>query len=365
MKKNCFLSIFLILTSGVLLAQNSKPEFTGFWEQTSTWVGGTMPGSIAGSTITVSNKTVVIDGSVKTHSNLTITSLSSLTINAGDTLVIYGNLVVSGVSSLTNNGVLMVTGNVTNSLSSLNNSSTGKMVVMGNYTNSTGVVNAFTGPSYVYGSDNGFLFPPSTSSQSNLASNDPALNTFVNWMYGVLPVQLISFTAEFRNSSVRLSWQTSSESDNDRYLIERSFDERNFEMLVSLPGARTSNQLETYSFTDNEPMNGVSYYRLSQVDVDGTKTYLGIISITNTDPVAIEIYPNPATEYLFVTGAQNEDYVSIKDVTGTHQSVTYKLSEVMPGKTGVKVSDLETGIYTIHITSSLNNASKSLRFVKR
>lgn len=365
MIKNCCLSIFVIFTSANIFAQSSKSEITGFWEQTSSWVGGTMPGSVTGGTITASAKTIVIDGTVKTHNNLTITAISALTINAGDTLVVFGNLTVSGVSGLTNNGVLMVTGNVNNTLSGVTNSATGKMVVMGNYNNSTGVVNTFTGPTYVYGSDNGFLFAPSTSSQATMATNDPALDTYVNWMYGVLPIHLVSFSGELNNFRAVLTWTTSGEFNNDHFMLERSLDKNNFETITTMPGALYSKELKTYSFTDGEPLVGTSYYRLSQIDTDGTLTRLSIVSIENEQAVSIQIYPNPTTEYLFITGAQENDAVSIKDAEGSHQSIQYPLSEVVPGKKGIKISDLDPGVYCIHITSSLQNTSKSFRFVKR
>lgn len=172
MAKNCVLSIFLTLMFTSLFGQTSQDEKNGFWEQGVSWVGGTMPGSVSGGTISASLKTVVIDGTTKTHNNLTLTT-TSLTINAGDTLVVFGNLTLSTTASLVNNGVLMVTGNVTNAASTVNNSATGKMVVMGNYNNSLGLANTITGPTYLYGSETGFLLgAPAMSTQARAIGNE-------------------------------------------------------------------------------------------------------------------------------------------------------------------------------------------------
>lgn len=184
-------------------------------------------------------------------------------------------------------------------------------------------------------------------------------------MYGILPINLLSFTGKFARGRVTLNWSTSNESNNDHFVIERSGDKINFDLVAMVPGAVSSNVIVTYSISDDEPLYGVSYYRLSQVDLDGTSTSQGTIAIENTTGISLSIYPNPASECLFITGVDEEDEVAVKDASGVHGIVRYAVKEIVPGKKGINISDLDTGVYCIHVTNASGNASKSFRFIKR
>ena len=111
---------------------------------------------------------------------------------------------------------------------------------------------------------------------------------------GPLPVSLISFTAKaVNNQAVELNWETGMEQNNAYFLLERSKDLFTFE-LVSKVSAREGqpNQRHTYGYTDEQPYRGTSYYRLSQVDLDGkTTAYPAVSVILRTE--AYGIFPNP------------------------------------------------------------------------
>ncbi|MDX5444091.1 MAG: T9SS type A sorting domain-containing protein [Hymenobacteraceae bacterium] len=97
---------------------------------------------------------------------------------------------------------------------------------------------------------------------------------------GTLPVTLVSFKAQLVSKSVYVKWSTTEEINNDFIALEKSADAENFETVTVANGKNTSG-LTTYDYTDNTPFAGVNYYRLKQVDFDGTVTYSGIISINN------------------------------------------------------------------------------------
>lgn len=84
-----------------------------------------------------------------------------------------------------------------------------------------------------------------------------------------LPIELVSFTAVQNNQSVDLEWISASEINNDYYTLERSNDGVAWELIATLTGAGNSNELLTYNYTDYQPYEGVSYYRLTQTDYDG------------------------------------------------------------------------------------------------
>ena len=119
--------------------------------------------------------------------------------------------------------------------------------------------------------------------------------------YGIVPVELSSFSAAYLNGSVKLNWTTSSELNNSGFEIHRSvYDDapgnRIWLTKGFIEGRGTTTEMNTYSFIDNEPITGKNYYRLKQIDFDGTFTYSYEIE---TDVHGIteysleQNYPNP------------------------------------------------------------------------
>ncbi|TZF85505.1 T9SS type A sorting domain-containing protein (plasmid) [Pedobacter sp. BS3] len=112
-----------------------------------------------------------------------------------------------------------------------------------------------------------------------------------------LPVTLAEFTAKAVNNGARISWITYSEINNDHFEIEHSADGETFRLLTQVQGKGISANQNEYVIYDDHPYNGVNYYRLVQVDKDGTRTDLGVkaVSFTLKDAQEASIYPNPAS----------------------------------------------------------------------
>lgn len=85
-----------------------------------------------------------------------------------------------------------------------------------------------------------------------------------------LPIELISFNAGYNGSYVVIDWSVASQVNNDYYEIQRSIDVEDWELVTSIEGAGSSNTQIDYRAIDENPLLGVSYYRLSQTDYDGT-----------------------------------------------------------------------------------------------
>lgn len=85
----------------------------------------------------------------------------------------------------------------------------------------------------------------------------------------VLPIELVRFDAFAVDEDVKLEWTTSSEIDNDRFEIERSGDDGQFEWIGSVPAVGNSTQMQQYHFFDQDPFRGLNQYRLRQVDISG------------------------------------------------------------------------------------------------
>ncbi|HNQ68179.1 MAG TPA: T9SS type A sorting domain-containing protein [Bacteroidales bacterium] len=123
---------------------------------------------------------------------------------------------------------------------------------------------------------------------------------------GTTPVGLLKFNGNFNKPDlVMLHWTTASETNNDYFTIERSYESPtdinniNWNTVVTVKGAGTSNHQISYSYTDNPILNNSDatiYYRLKQTDFDGTFKYCSVIAVQiihNDENNSINVYPNP------------------------------------------------------------------------
>lgn len=97
-----------------------------------------------------------------------------------------------------------------------------------------------------------------------------------------LPIELVYFSAKLIENTVSLEWKTKSELDNDYYYIQRSKDGINWQNLLLVDGAGTSSVEILYQHEDRNPYLGVSFYRLMQVDFDGSFTFSPIETVTRS-----------------------------------------------------------------------------------
>ncbi len=154
----------------------------------------------------------------------------------------------------------------------------------------------------------------------------------------VLPVELISFTAKAKAEQVALSWTTASEKNNDYFEVERSVDGRNFDYLATIKGAGTTTLARHYQTSDKNPINGINYYRLKQVDFDGTTNYSDIVKV-EIKSEKIELFPNPVAGTL---------YLRMSDFT--NRSVEFQITD-LTGKTMLAGStEINEGIVTIPLS---------------
>lgn len=107
-----------------------------------------------------------------------------------------------------------------------------------------------------------------------------------------LPIQLLSFYYFLNNKSVELVWKTTSENNNDYFLIEKSLDGNKFEVIGKRKGAINSNTVKQYSFIDNNP-SYTNYYRLKQVDIDGKFTRSNTLFVKTPERYPLHILQNP------------------------------------------------------------------------
>ena len=120
---------------------------------------------------------------------------------------------------------------------------------------------------------------------------------FTNVISGNVPVELTSFNASVKNNSVELTWITATETNNSGFEIERSTDNVNFMKIGFIKGNGTSSEFHAYNFADKKLSSpGKFYYRLKQINLDGTFEYSKTINVSIGTPGKFELsqnYPNP------------------------------------------------------------------------
>lgn len=128
-----------------------------------------------------------------------------------------------------------------------------------------------------------------------------------------LPIELIHFDAQYSEGRVLLNWSTATEINNDFFTIERSEDRIEFVPMLTVKGAGTSLNIQSYSAYDEEPLEGKIYYRLKQTDFDGTVDYSHIVELTIQQAGPnMEVYPNPFTEEVTIDLNGFPPYASIQ-----------------------------------------------------
>jgi len=134
-----------------------------------------------------------------------------------------------------------------------------------------------------------------------------------------LPVQLVRFTAEAQGANALLRWATASELHNDRFEVEASADGQTFRPIGTVPGAGTSSQAHSYQFVDPAIAHYAAspvYYRLRQVDTDGTASYSPVRAVAVAQLAGLALFPNPATQAATLTGAVPGTPVTVLDAVG-------------------------------------------------
>jgi hypothetical protein len=162
-----------------------------------------------------------------------------------------------------------------------------------------------------------------------------------------LPVELLAFEARPVDDEVACSWTTATELNNDFFTVERSADGTVFIDIGEVEGSGTTLVMHDYAFTDEQPLSGLSYYRLRQTNLDGTDTWSEVVAVWRDAPSTdLVVYPNPASGAFNITGA-GPDFVSIRLVDAAGRSVKHWRAAGLLG-----LADVPAGSYTVIVERS-------------
>jgi hypothetical protein len=176
----------------------------------------------------------------------------------------------------------------------------------------------------------------------------------------IAPLNLTSFNASLTERKVQLAWTSLNEQNVNSFEVQRSKDGSHF-TPVGRVNATNRNEA-AYSYADNAPLAGLSYYRLKMIDNDGSVKYSSVVTIDNRKTVSANVFPNPTTGNLGVTHpkAMTGARISIMSAEG-RQVKTFNVATGTV-QTNLNVSDLTNGNYVLVFD---NDGSKSItKFVK-
>jgi hypothetical protein len=181
-----------------------------------------------------------------------------------------------------------------------------------------------------------------------------------------LPIELLQFIGLAMPLSNKLDWSTASESNNAGFFIQKSISGFEWNTIGFLKGMGNSNQITNYSFSDFDTKHASVYYRLKQVDLNGTSSISQPINILRTisDKASlIVVYPNPIKESIQIKSSsfENENFVlSLWSLKG--EKLMERNSSFLNGFQSFEISylNLPTGTYLLVIDAQGKRLTKKL-----
>ncbi len=157
------------------------------------------------------------------------------------------------------------------------------------------------------------------------------------------PVELSSFKGKAHPRGNVLTWTTSSEINSSHFEIESSTDGRSFEYIGMIKAAGSSADELTYQFNDNDA-RGTVYYRLKQVDLDGTFEYSETLTIQRKSGIEnIHLFPNPTSDRMNIRIENPDVLVDVEILDASGKSVLSMMN--IQGNESFDVSSWVPGIY--------------------
>ena len=175
----------------------------------------------------------------------------------------------------------------------------------------------------------------------------------------VIPVELTTFTAIASKDKINLVWETATETNNKGYEVQRSFDKINFVAIGYVIGAGTSTEKHSYSYTDNNSVSSKVYYRLKQINLDGTFWYSHVVEAVGVLPAEYGLsqnFPNPfnpVTNIEFQLPLDAKVTLKIYDVLGSEVATLIDgQKEAGYYKLSFNGAELASGAYFFRITAN-------------
>ncbi|HTE23804.1 beta strand repeat-containing protein [Flavitalea sp.] len=184
-----------------------------------------------------------------------------------------------------------------------------------------------------------------TMNGSGSFTNGEVEDYFVSYAT-LLPITLTKFTAfETGNCAARIEWTSSSDETNTGYEILHSNDGATFKTIAKMNSNHNAGS-NSYAYTDNSVANGLNYYRLKMLDIDGTYAYSRTVTVrTECGKTIIQLMPNPVNTVATITGLKMGDEIRVTSSDG--RAEIKKLATT--GTESLNMSVLANGVHLVQI----------------
>lgn len=167
-----------------------------------------------------------------------------------------------------------------------------------------------------------------------------------------VPVEITSFQTQVSdNQKVNIRWETASEINSHYFVLEHCRDAVNYKIIANIEAAGSSQTKKSYSFMDENALFGTNYYRLKQIDKDGTQQVFRPQSVIIEDAnVPFGIFPNPLLTDKFSIKVEDADEAQLllTDFEGNETKIksdklTQTILEIKP------LENLKMGVYLLQV----------------
>lgn len=181
----------------------------------------------------------------------------------------------------------------------------------------------------------------------------------------ILPLNLLDFTAKaIAPREVQLHWLTSGENNTDQFIIERNVGQNNFLSIGTVKAAADYSGSGDYYFNDKDPGLGINFYRLKMIDKDGAFSYSKIAAVKISDEKQVYVFPNPATDVLYINLPLKNETIFLKIVDAAGK-LMYKQT-IVPGDQSLfslNIQSFAAGMYNLILQT--DNSRQVVTFLKR
>lgn len=189
--------------------------------------------------------------------------------------------------------------------------------------------------------------------------------------YNIIPVELVTFSAEATENGVKLFWTTGSELNNRGFEVQRSTNLADWQQIGFVNGYGTSTALNSYIYFDNQPLSSISYYRIKQVDLDGTFKIYDPVQVDFSTVLTYELvqnYPNPFNPITTISySIKEKGFVSLSVFDALGNRVAVLVEEEKPaGKHSINfdAKNLSSGVYYYRIISGSFTETKKMMLLR-
>ena len=204
-------------------------------------------------------------------------------------------------------------------------------------------------------------------SNNNSVGSDPSFavdDVTVKATLTPAPIELLSFNVKYNSEkTVNIDWITATEINNDFFTIERSVDAIIFSEIIYLDGAGNSSQINTYKSIDQNPVSGVSYYRLKQTDYNGEFSYskIEMVNLVQSDFEILNSYHNNNQLEIILSSSKDSPLslelynIEGKKIFSLNDELNYDVKKI-----SIPTSAFNKGVYIIKVSDGNKVISKKV-----